>query len=136
MAGAGMAQQPPSGGRLNQTIANAVVRVYRAHLGRGPEKAHAFYRGNVVVVVLQEPFTTAERSLVDAGRQAAVRRLRQELERMMRDALADAVASATGCRVEAVMSDVHVDPDMSVEVFVLDRPVPSQEPAPGPGTAG
>jgi uncharacterized protein YbcI len=127
MAGAGTAQEPPSGGRLNQAIANAVVRVYRSHVGRGPTKANAFYRGNIVVVVLQEPFTLAERNLLDAGRQAAVRELRQELERMMRDALADAVAAATGCRVEAVMSDVHVDPDLSVEVFVLDRPVPAQE---------
>lgn len=136
MAGAGMAQEPPSGGRLNQAIANAVVRVYRAHIGRGPNKAQAFYRGNIVVVVLQEPFTIAERSLVDAGRQAAVRQLRQEFVSVMRDALADAVAATTGCRVEAVMSDVHMDPDVSVEVFVLDRPVPGQELAPGPSIPG
>jgi uncharacterized protein YbcI len=131
MADAGKAQEPPAGGQLNQAIANAVVRVYRARVGRGPNRAYAFHRGNVVVVMLDDPFTIAERSLLADGREAAVRQMRAELERAMRDALSDAVAAATGSRVVAVMSDVHIDPDVCVEVFVLDRPVLDHEAVPG-----
>jgi uncharacterized protein YbcI len=123
MAEAGKAQEPPGGGRVNQAIANAVVRVYRSRVGRGPNKAHAFRRGNVVVVVLDDPFTVAERTLLADGRQAAVRQMREELGRAMRGALADAVAAVTGRRIEAVMSDIHFDPDVSVQVFLLDHPV-------------
>jgi uncharacterized protein YbcI len=130
MADSGTAQEPPAGGRINRAIVNAVVRVHVARVGRGPTKANAFSSGNVVVVLLHDPFTVAERSLLVDGRQAAVRQMRRELEPGMRDDLADAVAGATGCGVEAVMSDIHFDPDVSVEVFVLDRPVPGHRDAP------
>jgi uncharacterized protein YbcI len=135
MAEAGEAQEPPGGGRLNQAIANAVVHVYRARVGRGPTMANAFFRGNVVVVVLHDPFTIAERSLLADANHAAVRQVRRELERTMRDALAEAVGAATGCRIDAVMSDIHIDPDVSVEVFLLDRPVRRQT-APGASPTG
>ena len=33
------------------------------------------------------------------------------------------VEAVTGRRVTALMSDNHVEPDMAVEVFILDRPL-------------
>ena len=36
----------PRGGRLNQEIANAVVRIHKRFLGHGPSKAQAFFRHN------------------------------------------------------------------------------------------
>ena len=128
MADAG--EEPPAGGRINRMIANAVVRAYHARIGRGPRRAQAFYSDNVVVVLLDDPFTVAERSLLADGRAAAVRQLRQELELGMRDDFADAVAAATGCNIEAVLSDIHTDPDISVVVLVLDRPVPARKDEP------
>ena len=56
-----------AGGVLNAEIARAVVRTYREFRGRGPTKARALYRDNIVVVVLQDVMTASERSLATHG---------------------------------------------------------------------
>jgi uncharacterized protein YbcI len=119
-----------SGGRLHLAIANAVVRVHRRCAGRGPTKAQAFSRGNVVVLVLANAMTTGERTLVDSGRFEAARLVRHELQQTMRTSLVDAVEELTGCRVVAFMSDSHADPDLIAELFILDRPVAAPPAAP------
>jgi uncharacterized protein YbcI len=111
------------GGELNASIARAVVRIYRGVCGRGSPKARATYRGNVVVVVLEQVLTQAERSLVARGRCDEALAVRRELHDAMRDELALAVGELTRCRVRALLGDAHLDPDVAVEVFVLDREV-------------
>jgi uncharacterized protein YbcI len=111
------------GGELNASIARAVVRIYRDICGRGPTKAQAIYRGNVVVVLLENVLTKAEQSLVTRGRSDEVLALRRELHDAMRDQLALVVGDLTECRILAVMGDAQFDPDVAVEVFVLDQPV-------------
>src|SRR4051812_2870818 len=91
------------GGELNASIARAVVRIYRGTCGRGPTKARATYRGNVVVVVLEQFMTQSERSLVASDRCNEALALRRELHGAMRDELALAVGQLTRCRVRAVM---------------------------------
>lgn len=115
-----------TGGRLNAAIANAVVQIHNQYLGRGPSKGQAFFRDSVVVVVMEETLTKAERSLVESGREDYVLGMRQEFQRTMGDDLITAVEGLTGCRVVAFMSDNHLDPDMAAELFVLDRPVPGE----------
>src|SRR4051794_23111690 len=111
------------GGELNGRIARAVVRIYRGTCGRGPTKATAIYRGNVLVVVLEQILTPGERSLVASGRSNEALALRRALHGAMRDELALAVSELTRCRVRAVMGESQVDPDVAAEVFVLDRAV-------------
>ena len=112
--------QTSATGRLNQAIANAVVRRHRRFVGRGPTRARAFYSRDVLVVVTQNRLTQGERSLVADGRREAVRRLRQELQRAMRAELVEAVESLTGRKVLAALSTNEVDPDVAADVFVLD----------------
>jgi uncharacterized protein YbcI len=110
-------------GQLNRAIANTVVFHLRRAVGRGPTKAYSFYRDNVVVVVMQDALTAAEHTLLTSGSKAAVLDLRRELQRAVRDELVAAIESLTGAKVVAFLSDSHVDPDVSAELFVLDRPV-------------
>ena len=42
------------GGELNSAIVNAVVGVHSRRLRRGPTGASAFYRDNVVVVLMED----------------------------------------------------------------------------------
>ena len=113
--------QQPTGGELNSAIANAVVRIHRDHAGRGPATAHAFYRHNIVVVMVGDAMTTGEHSLVAAGNLATAVQMRREFQEAMRADLVVAVEELTGCVVVALLSDNHIDPDLGVEVFVLDR---------------
>jgi uncharacterized protein YbcI len=123
------ARGTPAGGRLNAAIARAVVQIHHDTVGRGPTKAQAFYRHDVVVVVLRDVLTRAEHSLAEGGREKTVMELRREFHESMRPALVAAVERLTGCKVVSFLSDNDVDPDVAVEVFVLDRPVPDEQPA-------
>jgi uncharacterized protein YbcI len=110
-------------GRLRSAIARAVVQVHSRRLGRGPTKARAFFRGNVVVLLLYDAMTKGERSLAAYGRVEAALELRRELEQTMREDLVRAVEGLTDGRVLAFMSDSHLNPDLVVELYMLDRPV-------------
>lgn len=113
-----------TGGELNAAIARMVVRYHNEHLGRGPTRARAFFRDNVIVVLLQDALTKAERSLAASGKAEAVQQMRAAFQDAMRPDLVASVEELTGCKVDAFMSSSHLDPDYAAEVFVLDRPVP------------
>jgi uncharacterized protein YbcI len=115
----------PGGGRLNQDIANAIVRCHKRFLGRGPTKAQSFFRHNFVVVVLEIALTEAERRLAGGDRDAVLW-MRLRYEQTMREELVAVVEQLTGCRVEALLTANHITPDLAVDVFVLDRPVPGE----------
>jgi uncharacterized protein YbcI len=72
--------------------------------------------------VLEDPFTTAERTLIEADRQDLVRQLRLEFQELNDPILAAAVEALTGCKVLACHSQVVFDPDMVFQVFVLEAP--------------
>lgn len=115
-----------TGGRLNAALADACVRIHNQYLGRGPSKAQAFFRDRVVVVVMEETLTKAERSLAESGRTDHVMTMRREFQSTMEEDLNRVVEDLTGCRVVAFMSDSHLDPDIAGELFILDRPVPGE----------
>jgi uncharacterized protein YbcI len=118
----------PAGGRLNQEIANAVVRCHKRFLGRGPTRAQAFFRHNFVVVVIEETLTEAEQRLVAGGERDAVMQMRDRYVQAMREELVQAVEELTERRVEAFLTGHDSAPVLSAEVFVLDAPV-ADEPA-------
>jgi uncharacterized protein YbcI len=116
-------------GSLNAAIADAVVRSHTRCVGRGPRRALAFYRGNVVVVVLEGTLTKGELSLAADGRHDAVLRIRRQFRDLMRSELVEAVEALTGCGVLALVADNSIEPDLGVQLFVLDRAVDGPGPA-------
>jgi uncharacterized protein YbcI len=119
-------------GELNAEITRSIVQIYRAVRGRGPTKARAWFRGDVVVVVLEGICTPTERSLVAGGRSAEAARLRRDLHGVMEDLLRDAVAGLTGAGVRVVLGASAHDPDVAVEAFMLDRTVDASHGAASP----
>ena len=115
------------GGELNAAVARAMVRVHRWHAGRGPTRARAFFRHDVVVAVLEATLTLTERSLIADDRRDAVTQLRIELNAAMRPSLTLSVEALTARRVVACMSDTDIEAGTSSVVFVLDRPVDVDE---------
>jgi uncharacterized protein YbcI len=121
-----------AGGELNAAIARRVVGIYLKYAGRGPTKARALFRDNVLVVILEGVMTTAERSLAAAGREHALGVFHEGLRAAMEAELIAAVEELTGSGVSALLADAHTDPDIGVELFILDRPI---EPGGGRGRA-
>jgi uncharacterized protein YbcI len=100
-------------------IANAVVQIVREYTGRGPTKARASIRDNVVIVLMQETLLKAEHSLINDSKGGLVVEMRRSFQQTMRDELSAAVERLTERKVIAFMSDSHLEPDYSIEVFVL-----------------
>lgn len=111
-----------SAGEMNAEIARTVVQIYRSFRGRGPSKARAFFRDDVLVVVLEDVMTPSERSLMLNGGAADALALRRDVHEVMRPALTASVEALSGCSVRALVGESHDDPDVAVEVFLLAAP--------------
>jgi uncharacterized protein YbcI len=111
------------GGALNAAISNAVVRLLSEYIGKGPTKARTIHSGKIVLCVLEDTMTKAERSLATDGKEEWVLKMRHTFQLTMRKDLTAAVEELTNRTVVAFMSANHVDPDLAAEVFVLDEPI-------------
>jgi uncharacterized protein YbcI len=106
-------------GSLLATISNELVKLHAKCYGRGPTKARTLIVEDVVVCSLREPFTRAERTLLEMGRRDEVHGMRSAFQYELRDEFNAVIEGLTGRRVTAFVSDVHFDPDMAVLVFFL-----------------
>jgi uncharacterized protein YbcI len=120
--------RPEQGEHARQAAAagTAITRLHRDRYGRGASTTRVVYQRNFLTVYLEDIYTQAERTLIDAGRHEAVKSTRQEFQMTMREPFTDAVEQATGRKVVAFMSQVHFDPDMAAEIFVL-RPTKAEK---------
>jgi uncharacterized protein YbcI len=114
---------PLSGGELNAAITRELVRIHTAAIGRGPRKSYSFHSGDTLITVMLEVLTRAEQTLVAYEEGDAVLAMRRLSQRAMAEEMKAAVAHLTERKVLAFMSDNHLDPDMAVQVFVLDPPL-------------
>jgi uncharacterized protein YbcI len=107
-------------GELALAISNAVVGELASTTGRGPTQAKTTLGSNAVFVVLQDTLTRGERNLVDAGESVAVLDLRRRWQMVMQSTCSRQIEALTGRKVVGFMSDNHIDPDIAVEVFILE----------------
>ena len=110
-------------GQLAAAISTSVVGALARTTGRGPTQAKTTLGENGVFVVLQDSLTVGERTLTEAGEGQAVLDLRRRWQRVMEEEITREIEELTGRKVVGFMSDNHIDPDMAVEVFVLE-PIP------------
>jgi uncharacterized protein YbcI len=115
-------------GHLAAAISNAVVQALSRTTGRGPTQAKTTLGDNGVFVVLQDTLTVGEQTLTDAGHGRAVLDLRRRWQDVMQADVSQTIEQITGRKVIGFMSDNHIDPDLAVEVFVLE-PLPKKEEA-------
>lgn len=101
-------------------IATSAVQVLHEYTGRGPTKAKTTISDSVVTVLLADTLTTGERTLVKHGHTDHVLQARYDYQTAMRDDLIDIVERELDRKVIAFMSQNHIDPDLAVEVFVLE----------------
>ena len=114
-------REAPSTGELNAAISNAVVGLLSKYVGRGPTKARTIHSGKLVLCVLEDTMTKAERSLTAGGHEAFVLQARHALQDTMQEDLTAAVEALTHRKVAAFMSVNHIEPDLAAEVFILDE---------------
>jgi uncharacterized protein YbcI len=120
----GVRAQPPesTGGDMLARLSDEMVRAKKQFFGKGPEQAKSYMVDDLLIVVMRGGLTTAEQTMLRFGRQNMVRQFRQLFENAMTEELTSRVEEATGRTVVNYQSQIMFDPDIVVEMFVLDQP--------------
>jgi uncharacterized protein YbcI len=115
---------PVRGGQLLSTISTHFVKLTREHYGRGPIRAKTYELDDVLVVVMRGMgLTPFEKTLLDQCLSGRVLAMRREFQDAMAERYTATIERLTGRKVLAFLSQAHLDPDLAVEVFFLDRPL-------------
>jgi len=118
------ALRPLEGGKLLSEITNRIVSLMREHYGRGPIKAKTYVLDNLIVCVLSDSgFTAIERTMMEGGEPEGVLGMRRDFQRMMKVRYSEIIEELTGRKVLAFLSQTHVEPDLTVEMFLMDGPL-------------
>jgi uncharacterized protein YbcI len=110
-------------GEMLAAISTRIVGLLREHYGRGPSRAKTYAMDDCVVCVLRNGFTAYEQTIVDSGDQQRVINMRQDFQKLMEDKYRDAIEEITARKVVAFLSQAHLEPDITLEIFFLDRPL-------------
>lgn len=106
-------------GEMRATISNEIVRLQSEYYGKGPTRAKTYIVEDLVVVVLEESFTRAEKTLIERGDHEAIQDIRRRFQQHMGDSFTSVVEQATGRKVRVFLSETNVEKDVSVETFLL-----------------
>src|SRR3954466_9789869 len=106
-------------GETRATISNEIVRLQAEYYGKGPTRAKTYIVEDLVVVVLEESFTRAEKTLAERGEREAIEHIRRRFQQQMAEDFTSVVEQATGRKVRVFLSETNIDHDVSVETFLL-----------------
>jgi uncharacterized protein YbcI len=107
-------------GEVLAQISTGLVKLHSRYYGKGPTKAKTHLVNDTVISILRGGFTTVERTLIDQGNVDTVYEMRRSFQAVMEEQFTAVVEEATGRHVIAYMSQIHTDPDLAVEIFVLE----------------
>jgi uncharacterized protein YbcI len=113
-----------TGGPLLSAISNSIVAMLREHYGRGPMKAKTYDLDDIIVVVLRDSgYSPIEKTMIDSGEPQRVVEMREDFQRVMTARYTEAIEELTDRKVVAFLSQAHVEPDLTLEIFFVDRPL-------------
>jgi uncharacterized protein YbcI len=115
---------PLRGGKLLAEISTTIVAILREHYGRGPMKAKTYALDDIIVCVMRgSGFTALEKTIMDSGDPERVVEMRHDFQRVIAKHYSDAIEELTDRKVIAFLSHAHVDPEITIEIFFVDRPL-------------
>jgi uncharacterized protein YbcI len=115
---------PLAGGRLLAAISTSIVRIVRDHYGRGPMRAKTYVLDDIIVVVMRgSGFTPFEQTIMESGQPERVIAMREDFQHVMAERYKQKIEELTGRTVLAFLSQAHVEPDITMEIFFVDAPL-------------
>ena len=117
----GTSQAAAVGGDVTSAISDAMAGLLSRHTGRGATSSWTTFSRDLIVCVMGDALTKGEKSLVQYGRPEAVLSIRRAYQESMAQEAISIVEELSGRGVAAFMSNNHIDPDLAVEIFVLQQ---------------
>lgn len=109
----------PARGALVSQLSREIVQLHARLYGRGPTKARSYLHSDYAFCVLEEIFTTAERTLVAAGSGEHVRDTRRKFQDAVQEEFIGVVERITGREVRVFLSQVDIDANLALEFFLF-----------------
>ena len=87
-------------------------------------RAKTYVLDDIIVVVMRgSGFTPLEQTIMDSGRPDRVVAMREDFQTVMQERYKQTIKELTGRNVTAFISQAHVEPDITVEMFFVDGPL-------------
>ncbi len=109
----------PLRGALVSQLSRETVQLHARLYGRGPTKARSYLHGDYAICILEEVFTTAERTLIAAGSGEHVRDTRKKFQDAVKDEFIEVIERITGRSVRVFLSQVDVEANLALEFFIF-----------------
>ena len=101
-------------------ISRAMVSLYKEYMGRGPTQTKTTITDDLVICVLNDNMTKAEKMLAEEGDNVDfVSEIRRAFQGVLAEKAKQVVAAATGREVISFLSDHDTTNDIAVEMFIL-----------------
>ncbi len=111
---------PPEPGPIASRISREVVQLHAQLFGRGPTRAKTHLAGDYALCLLEDVFTAAEKTLIKAGNSDQVKVTRAAFQDAVGKEFIAIAEAATGRPVRTLISQVDVETEMAVELFLFD----------------
>lgn len=125
--------ESPARGALVSQLSREIVQLHARLYGRGPTKARSYLHRDYAFCVMEEVFTTAERTLVEAGSGEHVRDTRRKFQDAVEGEFIEVVERITGRKVRVFLSQVDIEANLALEFFFFaeqDQAGEDDEPSP------
>ncbi len=106
-------------GALVAELSREFVKLYVNFYGRGPTKARSYLHADYGVCVLEEVFTTAERTLIDNGSADYVRSGRRRFHDALQAEFIAVVERVTGRRVRVLLGQIDIEANLTLLTFLF-----------------
>ena len=111
---------PAVGATAEERISREIARIHEESYGIVPQAVQSHMAGDFVVVVLDVDLLEHERLIMQNGSDGgSIRAVRSDFQSAVASTFIAAVERSTGRRVTGFLSDTHVNPSFTVEVFRL-----------------
>ncbi len=115
-----MSQGARATGTELSSITVAMVQLHRRFYGKGPTEAKTYAINDTILVMLRGGFTTVEKTLMADGKIDEVENIRRSFQKTMKDRFVEVIESTLDRKVLGYMSQINADPDVAIELFLLE----------------
>jgi uncharacterized protein YbcI len=98
-------------------LSREIVQLHARLYGRGPTKARSYLHNDYAVCILEEVFTTAERTLIATGSGDHVSDTRKKFQDAVKEEFISVVERITDRTVRVFLSQVNIEANLALEFF-------------------
>jgi uncharacterized protein YbcI len=118
-------EPPPAEGEQRQLllrqISSGMAQMQKEAFGKGPTSTKSYLFDDMLLIVMRDGLTVAEQTMLSFGQADLVRNFRQQFENEMTSRIVDMIEGLARRKVLTYQSQIMFNPDVVVEMFVLDR---------------